>query len=361
MRRINISILSIVFILIISCKNNQQRTEKSIEEIAIRDYSERLKEKEFSGVILISINDSIIHNKGYGFRDRTQNILNEPNTIFDIGSITKQFTGAGIMKLVMAGELSLDDNITKYFNNVPTDKKRINIHHLLTHSSGLIDIIGDDYKAITQDIFINTVFKTELISPIGEKYNYSNVGYSLLAIVIEKISGINYEEYLNKEVFIPSDMHGTGYILPNWNKKSIAKGYLNGEEFKRPNEENWSDDGPYLNLKGNGGILSNVSDLLKWSKAINNHLILNEKATKDYLHPHILEYEDGNSFYGYGWVIEKSKSDSKLIWHNGGNNIFFADMWMFPEDNITIIVLCNKYERYVDRISKNLADILIKK
>ena len=181
-----------------------------------------------------------------------------------------------------------------------------------------------------------------------------------MAIIIEKISGMNYEEYLHKEVFTPSDMHNTGYVLPNWDKKSIAKGYLNGEEFKRPNEENWSDDGPYLNLKGNGGLLSNVSDLLKWSKAIKDHLILNEKATNDYLHPHILEYENGNSFYGYGWVIEKSKSDSKLIWHNGGNDIFFADMWMLPEDNITIIVLCNKYERYVDRIASDLADILIK-
>ncbi len=353
-----IKVLPIFFILFINCKNNQQQTAKSNLKIAIHNYSEKLMEKEFSGTILISKNDSIIHNKGYGFSDRTQNALNEPNTIFDIGSITKQFTGAAIMKLVMDGELLLEDNITKYFNNVPDDKKQINIHHLLTHSSGLIDIVGGDYEAVTLNRFIDTVYKTKLISPIGEKYNYSNVGYSLLAIIIEKITGMSYEEYLNKVVFIPSGIHNTGYIIPDWDKKIIAKGYFDETELKRPNEENWSDDGPYLNLKGNGGILSNTNDLLKWSKAIKNHFILNKEITKNYLHPHILEYENGNSFYGYGWVIEKSKRDTKIIWHNGSNGIFFADMWMFPEDNITIIVLCNKYADYVENIASDLSKIL---
>ena len=263
------------------------------------------------------------------------------------------------ISIVTDKKISLDDKISKYFENVPNDKRSINIHQLLTHSSGLIDAIGNDYDVITENEFLTKVFNTNLISPVGKEHHYSNVGYSLLAIIIEKASGMSYERFLNQELFIPSGMKQTGYIIPTWDNDNIANGFYQDKETKKPNEENWSKQGPYLNLKGNGGILSTTKDMLNWSKSLRNNTVLDKESTSKYFYPHILEYPDGNSYYGYGWVIENYDKENMLVWHNGGNGIFFADMWMFPRKGITIIVLCNKYEEYVDTIAENLSKILL--
>lgn len=358
MKATKIVYIVIVMILIYSYKTNENDKKIISAESKFSPLSEKLIRKEFSGVILVAEDDSILFNKAYGLKNSHNNEANSLNTIFDIGSITKQFTGAGIMKLVMTNKISLDDQISKYFENVTDDKKNITIHQLLTHSSGLVDAVGDDYDSITEEEFLNKVFSTNLISPIGKEHHYSNVGYSLLSLIIEKTSGLNYEKYLNQEIFTPSLMNHTGYIIPDWNYSEISNGFLNGKETKKPNEENWSEQGPYLNLKGNGGILSRASDLLLWSKVIRKNKILDKESTEKYLYPHILEYDDGNSYYGYGWVIENNDKENKLIWHNGGNGIFFADMWMFPKKGITIIVLCNKYEEYVETIAEEFAKVL---
>ena len=349
--------LLITFILLCSCK--QQPVNKMKSELI--DYDKELTEKDFSGVVLIARNDSIIFNKAYGIKNNRENGINDLNTVFDICSLTKQFTGAGIMKLLMQNKISLNDNILKYFDDVPVDKKDITIHHLLTHSSGLIDIVGNDYDTITEEEFLNKVFSTKLVSQIGKEHHYSNVGYSLLALIIEKASGMNFENFLNSEIFKPSKMNHTGYIIPNWNNNNIANGFLNGKETKKPNEENWNEQGPYLNLKGNGGIMSRAGDLLLWSKAIRDNKILDEESTSKYLYPHILEYSDGSSYYGYGWVIENNDLEEKLVWHNGGSETFASDMWIYPKKGITLIVLSNKSDEYVYSITNELSEILLSK
>ena len=337
-----------------SCK---KKSENTINTDLIK-YDKKLTEKGFSGVILVAKNDSILFNKAYGTQGDRENDL---NTVFDICSLTKQFTGAGIMKLLMQNKISLNDNLIKYFDDVPDDKKNITIHHLLTHSSGLIDIVGNDYDTISEEDFLEKVFSNKLVSPVGKEHHYSNVGYSLLALIIEKASRMDFENFLNKEVFKPSKMNHTGYVIPNWDDNEIAKGFLNGTETKKPNEENWSKQGPYLNLKGNGGILSRASDLLLWSKALRGNLVLDKKTASKYLYPHILEYSDGNSYYGYGWVIENNDLESKLVWHNGGSETFASDMWVYPKKDITIIILSNKSEEYVYSITNELSKILLSK
>ena len=340
-----------------SCKQKSETTTKSDFNV----FSEELNVKGFSGVILISQGDSILLNKAYGLKNSKENSSNDLNTVFDIYSLTKQFTGAGIMRLSMLNKISLNDHLSKYFDKIPEDKKNITIHHLLTHSSGLIDVIGNDYDTISEEEFLNKVFSTELISTIGAEHHYSNVGYSLLALIIEKASGVEFERFLNTEIFQPLKMNHTGYIIPNWGDNEVANGYLNDTETKKPNEENWSENGPYLNLKGNGGVLSTASDLLLWSKAIMNNKILDEKSTTEYLHPHILEYSDGNSYYGYGWVIENNDFENKLVWHNGGSETFASDMWIYPKKRITIIVLSNNPKEYVYSIAEKIASIILKK
>ncbi len=320
----------------------------------------KLIEIGFSGVILVAQNDSILFNKAYGRKNNQKNGLNDINTVFDICSITKQFTAAGILKLSMQGKVYLDDKLSKYFDGVPKDKRDITIKQLLTHSSGLTADIGDDYDTISEKKFLSTVFGSTLISPVGKNFNYSNIGYSLLGLIIEKASGMDYETFLNVAIFQPSKMNHTGYVIPNWEKNEVANGFWDGSEAKKPNEENWSKKGPYLNLKANGGILTRASDLLLWSKAIRNNTVLDEATTTQYLNSHF-EYNGGNTNYGYGWWIENNDLDSKLVHHSGGSNLFASNLLIYPEKGITIIVLSNTPETYVLSVSRKISNYLLEK
>ena len=320
----------------------------------------KLIERGFSGVILVAQNDDIIFNKAYGRKNNKENGLNDINTVFDICSITKQFTAAGILKLSMQNKVSTTDKLSKYFDAVPKDKKNITIHQLLTHSSGLTAGIGDDYDSISEKNFLEKVFKSKLISPVGEAFNYSNMGYSLLALIIERASGINYERFLDEEIFQPSKMNRTGYVIPDWKSHEIANGFLDGTEAKKPNEENWSKKGPYLNLKGNGGILSNAKDMLLWSQALSNNSVLDKETTSKYQFPHF-QIGGEDSYYGYGWGITNNNSENKLVSHSGGSDLFASDLWIYPEKGITIIVLSNAQERYVYSIARKISNFLLAK
>lgn len=336
-------------------------TTSSNEDVKIDDLSDidkKLTARDFSGVVLVAQNDDIIFNKAYGRKNSQENGLNDINTVFDICSITKQFTAAGILKLSMQNKVSVNDNLSKYFDAVPNDKKNITIHQLLTHSSGLVVGIGGDYETITEEDFLKQVFNSKLISPVGEKFNYSNVGYSLLGLIIEKVSGMDYETFLNVEIFKPSNMYHTGYIIPDWGTNEVANGFLDGKEAKKPNEENWSDNGPYLNLKGNGGILSRASDMLLWSQSIMNNTVLDEATTSKYLHPHFQPTSIYDS-YGYGWGIENSNSENKLVVHGGASDLFTSDVWIYPNKGITIIVLSNEFEKSVYTIAREVSDFLL--
>ncbi len=321
----------------------------------------KLIEKDFSGVVLVAQNDSIIFNKAYGRKNSQENGLNDTNTVFDICSITKQFTAAGILKLSMQNKISLNDKLSKYFGAVPNDKKDITIHQLLTHSSGLTIGIGGDYDTVTEAAFLDQVFSSKLISPVGKKFSYSNIGYSLLTLIIEKASGMDYEHFLNIEIFKPSKMNRTGYVIPDWGTNEVANGFLNGTEAKKPNEENWSEKGPYLNLKGNGGILTRASDLLLWSQAIMNNTVLDKATTSKYLYPHFQSDGFVYNYYGYGWGVENNHSENKLVLHGGTSDFFATDLWMYPKKGITIIVLSNKYEEYVYSIARRFSNFLLAK
>jgi len=319
----------------------------------------KLTQRGFSGVILVAENDKILFNKAYGRKNNQSNGLIDINTVFDICSITKQFTAAGILKLSMQNKLSVDDKLSKYFNTIPNDKKNITIHQLLTHSSGLTAEVGGDYDTITEDEFLRKVFNSKIISPAGKEFHYSNMGYSLLALIIEKSSGMNYEAFLNAVLFNPAKMNHTGYIIPDWKTNEVANGFLDGVAAKKPNKENWSEQGPYLNLKGNGGILTKASDLLLWSQAITNNTVLDKESTSKYLYPHF-EFNNGNAHYGYGWAIKNNNSENKLIHHSGGSELFSSDLWIYPEKGITVIVLSNTFDLYVLSIAKRISSFLLK-
>ena len=331
---------------------------KSKKMEIIDKFLTQLNQNGFSGSVLVSDGKDVL-NKCYGLADRENSIKCDKNTVFDIGSVTKQFTGAAILKLEMQGKLSVNDRVDKYFKNVPDDKKAITIHQLLTHSSGFSPAIGDDYEKLERDAFLARAFKTKLNFKPGSKYDYSNVGYSILAAIIEKASGKWYEQFLHDNLFIPAKMSATGYKLPVWKSEQIAVGYRGEKRWGKPNEKTWSKASPYWNLLGNGGIISTTADLYKWHQALLKDDILSQSAKAKYYKRHIEEGEGAGTYYGYGWALFPTPRKTTLITHNGGNGIFFCDFLRYTEEKITIILLSNSMRREFRRIPQEIAKTLL--
>lgn len=304
-----------------------------------------VRNNNFSGSVLVMKDGQELLKKGYGLADREEKIPYTPETISTVGSVTKQFTGTAILKLEMMGKLTVQDALEKYFPGAPADKKKITLHQLLTHTAGFKPAIGDDYEPLTRDAFIEKAMATPLDAAPGERYDYSNVGYSILAAIVELAGGMGYEQFLHKYLFEPAGMQHTGYVIPDWKGQTLATGYRGKERWGRSNEKPWAADGPYWNLKGNGGILSNTADMYRWHEALLTDKILDTAAKARLYGRHVKEGPDAETYYGYGWAIFPTRRKTWLVTHNGGNGIYFCDVLRFLDEKLVIIYQTNAAQR----------------
>ena len=345
-----------VVVLFLAASSLAQITERTVKKI--ETHLDQLEKIGYSGTVLVAFNGKPAIERGYGYSDRENKIKNSPKTISDIGSITKQFTAAAILKLEMQGKLSTDDKITKYFANVPADKSDITIHLLLRHAAGLPAGIGGDYEKISEAEFVEKLFARPLRSPVGTEFGYSNVGYSLLALIVEKVSGQSYEQFLYENLWKPAGMETTGYSRPNFNKELIAVGYNNEGRWGKPIDKEWAGPAPYMHLKGNGGILSTTEDLLKWDQALMGDKILSKEAKKKYYFPALRADETGKSHYGYGWDVMKTDRNTTRVWHNGANRVFYADFYRFIDEGVTIILMTNSWQSSFNGTGRDISKII---
>ncbi|HZX09762.1 MAG TPA: serine hydrolase domain-containing protein [Acidobacteriota bacterium] len=350
--RISLSILLVLSLAALNCTQTNDLTPK------LEEYMIHAQKAGFSGSVLVAKDNQILIAKGYGMADKEKEIPFTANTVSTIGSITKQFTGAAILKLQMMGKLSVKDPITKYFSNVPEDKKGITLHHLLTHTAGFPGAIGPDFDPISRDEFIKLAMETPLKREPGTLYEYSNVGYSLLGIIIELISGKSYEQFLNQNLFKPAGLTHTGYLIPDWDKDNLAHGYRGDNDWGTLLDHPWLDDGPGWHLRANGGILSTVKDMYQWHKALEGNAVLGEEEKELYYHPHVQEGEGADSFYGYGWALFTTPRGTQLIAHNGGNPYFSADFLRYVDEDVVIIALANTNSYRAWKVSEALARIV---
>lgn len=273
-----------------------------------------------SGTVLAAHGGQIVDCEGIGWSDRAAKVKAGCDTVYDIQSITKQFTAAAILKLEMMGRLRVGDPIRKYIGPVPADKRDITIHQLLTHTSGLPELLGGDYQPLTREQLLHRAMSVPLESPPGSRYRYSNLGYSVLAAIIEKVSGTGYERFLASHLFEPAGMTQTGYVLPDWDPKRVAVEYdRHGRPHGRPYDHPWADDGPYWNLRGNGGILTTAPDMFGWNLALRGDQVLSRPAKAKLFTPYVREGPHATTSYGYGWVVSNSDRFGKVVWHDGGN------------------------------------------
>jgi CubicO group peptidase (beta-lactamase class C family) len=305
------------------------------------EYFESLEKLGFAGGLLVTRGDETIIHTGYGMADREANIPWSADTISTMGSITKQFTGAAILLLQEDGLLKVDDPITKYFSNVPADKATISLHQLLTHSSGIVELEGvDDWDPIDWEPYFQRVMDQPLEFEPGSSFSYSNTGYSLLAAIIEQITGESYERFLRERLLLPAGLTDTGYKYAGWDDARVASGYQDDERWGNVLERSVDEDGPYWALRGNGGIHSTTVDMARWGKVLMRGALLSQQSMDAYWEAHVDE-GFGDSFYGYGWVVMQGPGERRVITHNGGNTIFFADMAIYPDDDIVFVVQTN--------------------
>jgi len=326
----------------------------------IDSYLSKSVKSGFSGAVLVSENGIKHLNKGYGLANKEKRIFNSPNTVFDIGSNTKQFTAAAILLLVQQNKLSLSDPITKYIKNVPEGKRLITIHHLLNHTAGFIESIGRDFDEISKKDFFNEVLTGKLKYPTSQ-YSYSNIGYSLLAVIIENISSLDYETFLQKNLFHPAGMYSTGYLQPRWSQGFIANGYARGvsnqgsviERYRKDNKVSW-------HLKGNGGINSTQEDMFLWIQSLKNNDILTAESFQLLTKAHT-DLIGGSWHYAYGWGVNSTAENTKRVYHNGSNGIFSHNIIWFPKEDIIILFATNAASPQTERMAITVKDIIFKK
>ncbi|MBI3817230.1 MAG: beta-lactamase family protein [Planctomycetes bacterium] len=288
------------------------------------------------GGILVAKNGKVILSNGYGWADGKHTIPISTETVFDIGSITKQFTAAAILKLQEEGKLRVTDSITKFFGNVPPDKQTITVRQLLTHTGGFAHDAAEPSEILTRDAAADRILNSKLLLKPGERYGYSNAGYALLAIIVEIASGAPYENYLYYKLWKPSGMLKTGFAFPNSTDREIAHGFDISGDLGSPRQR-WGNDGPSWGGRGAGGVLSTLEDLYKWHRALEGGEILTNESKAEMFTPRVPENDQHSSYYGYGWAIFTTPRNTRLITHDGSNGTFFADFRRYVDENVVII------------------------
>ena len=345
---------------LLSCQNTPQSQTEDPLQARVEHYLQLCAENGLSGAVLVAKEGKVLFSGGLGLRNRQDNLLVEENTVFTTGSITKQFTATAILKLEEEGLLSVNDSISQYFDNLPAEKQNITIHQLLTHTSGIIGNLdyGQDFTPIAEDVFLQSVFEAPLDFEPGTQHSYANIGYSLLALIIERLSGQDYETYM-QSLFAQAGMEHTGYIMPDWEDNQMAHGYKCGEDWGT-HLARWQSDSNQisLHLKGNGGVLSTIPDLYKWYTALTENSVISALSFDRLTSPYVLESPDGDSHYAYGWAIFNSPRNTKMVTHNGSNGIFFADFLMLPEEEVVIIYMTNQLRYHTFAVAWELEKLI---
>ncbi len=292
--------------------------------------------QSFSGSVVVAVGDEIILKKGFGMADHELQVQNTSESVHRIGSLTKQFTSMGILKLFDESDsLSIHDPLVKFIPNVPGSWDEITIFHLLTHTSGIPNYFGDMDAVPVEETYleIEKVMEMDRSKPSGlknvpgEEFRYSNFGYVMLGRVIEVVSGLNYFDYLKKEIFDPLGMNQTFYDDPRPIIPNRSQGYKFSNDVLV--NDALKDPAGY----SAGGMLSSADDMLKWMKALNSDVILKEETCQRMFTPKLENY-------GLGWQILE-KEGRTMYNHNGGTHGYNSRMVYYPQEEVFIAVLGN--------------------
>jgi CubicO group peptidase (beta-lactamase class C family) len=327
---------------------------ESVSAQKIDDIFVGLKSADAPGAAVLVIKDGkSVFQRGYGVTDlRTRNKIDE-HTNFRLASVSKQFTAMAVMPLVYDGKLHYEDRLTQIFPDFAAYGNSITIRNLLSHTSGLIDyedLMPQPYGSARagnirqiQDSEVLDLLKKQKRTKFvpGSRWDYSNSGYVVLGQVVAKVSGKSFGDFLHDRIFAPLGMNRT--IAYQRGKPEVAnRAYGHTKENGAWQE---TDQSPTSATLGDGGIYSSLSDLAKWDAALRHHTLLTEREMQPALMPvhapGVREPDGKPAAYGFGWFLNPYKGHRRM-WHYGETIGFRTTIQRFPDDDLTIIILCNR-------------------
>jgi D-alanyl-D-alanine carboxypeptidase len=354
MRKCNLAfILVLLFVANVTAQTSDSLPDK-VDEYILAE----MKKAKIPGIALAVVKDGkVLKAKGYGFANIEHQVPVKPETIFQSGSVGKQFTATAVMMLVEDGKLNLDDKITKYFTDAPEHWKNITVRHLLSHTAGTTDYPQDfdfrrDYK---EDELLKRAAQIPLAFEPGEKWAYSNMGYVMLGILIGKVTGKFYGDFLQERIFKPLGMTTTRIIneadiIPNRAQGyRLVKGELKHQEWVSPT----------MNTTADGSLYFTIQDLIKWDAALYTEKLL-KKSSLDLMWTPVTQNDGkvnrGN--YGFGWAIE-SMNDHKVIGHGGAWQGFKSFIARFVDDKMTVMLLANLSQTNPEKLAHHVAGLYL--
>ncbi|MEL4308978.1 serine hydrolase domain-containing protein [Joostella sp. CR20] len=364
------TITVIILLIAIGCKNKIEKPLESkntfVNDVALDSFFSILhKNKMFNGAVAVKKDGKLIFKKGYGIANFSQKTPFLPSTSIEVASVSKQFTAAAIQILAQQNKLNINEFAYKYLGDA-FPYHNITIQHLLTHTSGLKDYedyfkIAWDSTLIASNKDILNYFITQkpvLESVPGEKYHYSNSGYVLLASIVEAVSNISLDVFLEKYVFTKATMNQSYFLERDsiWNAKNYAPGYmLNPTNCNYDNPELLNGKQYYRFLSGrlgSGRLSSSVNDLIKWDSILYTDNFLNEASKKIAFTPQPPSHD--TSDYGYGWHIPDTSAQNKTVYHTGswaGNKTYIK---RYLNNKSLIVILNNTNSPYMVAIRKEI-------
>jgi CubicO group peptidase (beta-lactamase class C family) len=307
--------------------------------------------------LLVSRDGKIVRAQGYGFSNVELQVPVKPETVFQSGSVGKQFTATAVMMLAEEGKVHLDDPITNYFKDAPTTWQKVTVRELLSHTGGFTDYPKkfDFRKDYTEADLLKIVEGIPLKFPPGTNYSYANLGYLTLGILIHQVTGEFYGDFLQERVFRPLGMTTTRImseadIVPNRAAGyRLVKGELKNQEWVSPT----------LNTTADGALYFSILDLAKWDAALYTEKLLRHSSLEQMWTPaKLLNGQPNPGHYGFGWEI-LSKNGHKVLDHGGAWQGFEVHISRYVDDKLTVVVLTNLADAEPGKIAGHVAELYL--
>jgi CubicO group peptidase (beta-lactamase class C family) len=286
----------------------------------------------FSGAVLVVQGGQVVLLKGYGLADVEHGIPNAAATRFEMNSMTKMFTGVAVLQLAAEHRLRLGDSVERYLGAFPRGKRGATIQQLGTHTSGLI-LEGSDLAGDSREAFVRDVKRTPRESAPGERYRYTNAGFSLLAAIIETVSGESYEDYLRRHEFAPAGLRTATFRneVPT-NDARFAHGYVGTPAALEPGPPN-----PYVwGTRGAGGVWATVGDMYRWLVALEERRILADAQWRLLITPPVPPAQEA-----FGWHVQTTPEGRLRIQKGGGSDDFASHLLYYPRERVAIVWASN--------------------
>lgn len=323
----------------------------------VDDYIQaEMNQRRIPGIALSVVqNGKPVKTAAYGLANLELNAPVKLETVFEIGSITKQFTAAAILLLQQDGKVSVEDLICRHLQNLPNAWSNITVRHLLTHTSGIKSYTGlngfELTRHLSQEQFIKALGAHPLEFQPGDSWKYSNSGYNLLGYIVENVSGKPYWDFLDQRIFRPLGMTATTDRRPSSIILNRADGY------EQTNHIHINRDYDITDVFSAGAIVSSVLDLVKWNTALDTDIIL-KSETKERMWTSAVLNNSKPARYGFGWSIDAFEGH-KNIGHGGSTSGFSASIQRFPDDKLAVIVLTNTDEQIASTLARKIASFYL--